>query len=75
MQRAGYLPVDLLDVDAAVLHSLDGVGEFDDLARGNVRVGCEQPRILLAYCFFAFFAFFFAFFAFFPPFFGCTAGA
>jgi hypothetical protein len=32
-------PVDLLDIDAAVLHGLDGVGQFYQLAGGGVGVG------------------------------------
>ena len=32
-------PVDLLDVDPAVLDRLDGVGDLEDLARGLLGVG------------------------------------
>jgi hypothetical protein len=31
-------PVDLLDVDAAVLDGLDGVGDLQQLARGGFRI-------------------------------------
>jgi hypothetical protein len=31
--------VDLLDVDAPVLHRLDSVGQLHQLARGGVRIG------------------------------------
>jgi hypothetical protein len=34
--------VDLLDVDAAVLHRLDGIGQLHQLARGGLGVG-EWP--------------------------------
>jgi hypothetical protein len=39
-------PVDLLDVDAAVLHRLEGVGPLQQLARGGVGPPCE--RVVLA---------------------------
>jgi hypothetical protein len=32
-------PVDQLDMDAAVLHGLDGVGDFHQLARGGFCIG------------------------------------
>ena len=32
-------PVDLLDMDAAVLHPLDGVGQLDQLAGGGFGIG------------------------------------
>ena len=32
-------PVDLLDVDATVLHRLDGVGDLQELARGDLGIG------------------------------------
>jgi hypothetical protein len=32
-------PFDLLDIDAAVLHRLDGVGQLHQLARGGVGIG------------------------------------
>jgi hypothetical protein len=31
-------PVDLLDIDPAVLERLESVGEFDQLARGDFRI-------------------------------------
>src|ERR1700757_797155 len=31
-------PVDLLDIDTAVLHGLEGVGQLQELARGGVRI-------------------------------------
>jgi len=39
LQLEQHRPVDLLDVDTAVLDGLDGVGEFDDLACGEFRIG------------------------------------
>jgi hypothetical protein len=35
-RRLQKRPVDLLNVDAAVLHRLDGVGNLDQLARGEI---------------------------------------
>jgi hypothetical protein len=35
LQLKQHRPVDLLDVDAAVLDGFHTVGEFDDLARGR----------------------------------------
>ena len=32
-------PVDLLDIDAPVLHRLKGIGEFEQLAGGNLGIG------------------------------------
>jgi hypothetical protein len=32
-------PIDLLDVNPAVLHRLDGVGQLHQLARGGIRIG------------------------------------
>jgi len=32
-------PVDLLDVDAAILDGLSRVGDFEELARGSFRIG------------------------------------
>ena len=32
-------PVDLLDIDAAVLHRLEGMGQFDQLAGGDLGIG------------------------------------
>src|ERR1700741_1575194 len=32
-------PVDLLDIDPAILDRLEGIGEFDQLARGGLRIG------------------------------------
>jgi hypothetical protein len=31
--------VDLLDMDTAVLDRLDGIGDFEDAARGLIRIG------------------------------------
>ena len=37
-------PVDLLDMDAAVLYGIDRIGKLDDFARGSVWVG-EGTRL------------------------------
>jgi hypothetical protein len=38
-RRLQKRPVDLLNVDAAVLHRLDGVGDLHQLARGDLQIG------------------------------------
>jgi hypothetical protein len=40
-------PVDLLDMDAAVLRGLSSVGDLQDLAGGRFGIGLGQPRVKL----------------------------
>jgi hypothetical protein len=43
-------PVDLLDVDAAILHGLDGAGDLHQLAGGGFRIGEGTERDLFHFC-------------------------
>ncbi len=42
--------VDLLDLDAAVLHRLDGVGQLYQLARGAIGIGVGTIRRRISCC-------------------------
>jgi hypothetical protein len=43
-------PVDQLDMDAAVLHGLDGAGDLHQLAGGGFRIGEGTERDVLHFC-------------------------
>ena len=40
-------PVDLLDVDAAVLHGLDAIGDLKELAGGSFGIGVRAAVMLM----------------------------